>query len=101
MGHLVKIINFLGQIWVCYLCPHRGGHCPGDSKILATGLVFSGEDKTNIPKGEQLWKGTDNEEVLSNVKIDHKMVEDRLNKLRIDKSTGADGLSLRLRNLRY
>jgi len=29
---------FFGEIPVFYLCPHCGGHCPGGTKILATGL---------------------------------------------------------------
>jgi len=57
--------------------------------------VFTREDTTNIPRGEQVWKGRD-KEALCDVIIDHTVVEDRLNKLRADKSTGADGLSPRL-----
>ena len=69
------------------------GMCEIFNEYFAT--VFTDEDLTNVPDAEQMWKGS-REESLSEIIIDTKTVEDRLSKLRADKSTGADDLSPRL-----
>ena len=57
--------------------------------------AFTVEDTTTIPTPVQIWKQSC-ENALSEIKIDLGVVESRLDKLREDKSVGADELSPRL-----
>ena len=58
--------------------------------------VFTSENIAIIPKAEQRWKGPE-DEALSEIHLDARIVEERLSKLRADKSIASiDGLSPRL-----
>ena len=69
------------------------GMCEVFNEYFAS--VFTLENMANIPEAEQRWRRPD-DEALSDIHLDARIVEEKLSKLRADKSTGADGLSPRL-----
>ena len=56
------------------------------------GSVFTIEDRTEIPRPASIFQGKVDEGGLLNLKIDSRIVEKKLQSLKIDKSPGLDGI---------